>query len=227
MNINNEPPLSSFSRTLVLGPVLLNFVNNGYFGRRLNNDNKIYEYDLIEYLPLLKNGYALRASITMLIRIYTRINGLNDNIDKKIYTDSLMHYIFAGPIPALFYLYQPIPNFRLKILMENAIDRNLIQKPLNTYEVISRLYPTFNPEHHEYNYLRYYVLLNSYLREDIENDPNFQEVIDFIDDENILKRMIDEFEILRGVLLIINEFQYEGNVFNNNALKNITASTHY
>ena len=94
-------------------------------------------YYLIDSLPVLNQGYALKRSLVRLMQIYCLINlhaQIRDveRLFARIPPDSYMDHIFGGSKPAYYYLN---PNTSERIPMEYAIQKRLIYHPLNTYDV--------------------------------------------------------------------------------------------
>ena len=116
-------------------PERFGVVNPEYVIQQLRANNYPEVKYLINELPLLNRGYALRTSISTLIQIYIRIN-LHVNLG-IIDTDDYMNLIFGGEIPASYYRHQG--DDRFKIPMKEAVDQGLVDHPLNTYESLDIL----------------------------------------------------------------------------------------
>jgi hypothetical protein len=107
---------------------------------------------LIEQLPLLQDGYALEHTCIILGYIYILANRLQ-NI--TVASDDHMFECFGGRLPAKYIFYGGS-----RITMEQALDEGIIDRPLNTYEAISRTDWGFNPNSFKLDKLSAIVGLN-------------------------------------------------------------------
>lgn len=137
------------------------FVNNIqlnlYFGNTVVN--------LMHLFPVMKQGYALRNSLTLLFRLYTNLNGIVSG-GQIVVPDELMNISFNGTIPAYFHNQDRI------IPTKDAIQQGIIDKPLNTVQVIQLSNPQFNPNRFHPSFLQNIELLNFTRIRDIDNLQN-------------------------------------------------------
>jgi hypothetical protein len=85
---------------------------------------------LIDELPHLKKGYALKDSLRLLMNLYIDLNlktiwGIN-----KIAPDAYMNDFFGGTLPASYYIYTQ----DTKISIVEALQQGLINHAPNTYK---------------------------------------------------------------------------------------------
>ncbi len=195
-----------------LQPALLNFFQKA----QINLSDGNITINLMDYFPLLKQGYATKSVLQTMELIYARNNGLNIDAQNLV-SDQLMNESFGGNIPAHYFNYRD-PNGRIrKILMSEAVNSELIPNYLNTYQVLQSLYPPgtlhngkpvdFNPNHMKHYYLQHINALN------YEKVPQTLDQ-DFLDELNAEYELADEigrihYEIVRlikrGINLDIND----------------------
>lgn len=102
---------------------------------------------LMDLLTEVQRGFLLRNTCTMLFYIYAHASQLQDqNNAQNVHSDEVMDAAFGGEIPASFFSskIQGQKGKIQKVLMPQAIQAGLINRPLNTYEVISQSYPANN-----------------------------------------------------------------------------------
>lgn len=81
---------------------------------------------LMDSLPLLRQGYFLRNSGTILMQIYSRVNNLQDEENTtEMTSDNNMLDAFGGQIPATFFTYKDGVGNIKKITMKEAVDQGL------------------------------------------------------------------------------------------------------
>lgn len=85
-------------------------------------------------LPLARQGYFGENVLRMLLYVYTKRSGILQ--ENYVVSDDLMNFVFGGNIPCINYIVD-----RTVIPMRDAIDRGLVDGPLNTYQVLQKLYP--------------------------------------------------------------------------------------
>lgn len=155
---------------------------------------------LMDSLPLLRQGYSLRNSITMLMYIYTHTNQLQDPDDGTfIHPDSNMNEAFGGQIPATFFTYRDETGRLTKISVDEATRRGLLSYPLNTYEIIALSHPDFNHNRFKSFYFQNIAALNYYSPNNLADDPSLQPVFDAINSDEVRNQLLIEHEILKQV----------------------------
>jgi hypothetical protein len=141
--------------TMVAEGGLLDFLENAVL--------PVYSGDIIinvmDYLPMLKQGYFLMKTMRNVIFEYPRINHLID-AKNPIYMipDTLLVTAFGGSIPAVYY---HGPGAFPKISMQAVVERGLIPEYLNTFDVIKISDPNFDPTRFVVNHLDSMVNYNS------------------------------------------------------------------
>ena len=154
---------------------LLYFVNNA----KMNIIHCNEVINVLDLFPMLKSGHCQRATITTLLILYCKMNGLY--YKQMIRPDELMIEAFDKEIPSHFYID--------KKLMCEAVNENIISKQLNTFDIIKLiLAENFNHESFHAVYLTSVCYLNS----DQEN----------VEDE-IKTNLAYEFELLSEIHTII------------------------
>lgn len=173
-----------------LGDALQYFVKNAHINIYQGN----VAINLIDYLPLIKVGYANLSTMYLILLIYTKSNCLEDPTDKDfIIPDDLITKTFNSDISATFYDESGI--FGKKILMTEAVNTGLVIKSLNTFEMIQNNDPTFNPL--RFDALLKMVDLNIYTKKYIQNYE------DYSNDININAVMNNENDFCANILNII------------------------
>lgn len=129
-----------------LGPALTYFFNNA----EMNLYQGKISINLMDYFPILKQGYAKLSTVDNMIYNYVILNNLTDPTNENsIIPDNLFSKAFNGylsdRIPALYYLLSDGE----KIPMQDAVNRNLIDSYLkiNTFQVFK-----LNPEKYDIDY---------------------------------------------------------------------------
>jgi hypothetical protein len=101
--------------------------------------------NLLDYFPLLKQGYTLLPTLSDLMAVYRIKHKLSNR--GFIRQDALMLQAFNSDIPAYFYEYSNQSSCvaasfacpTTMIPMEDAIKRGIIPNPLNSFQVISKV----------------------------------------------------------------------------------------
>ncbi len=93
---------------------------------------------LIEQLELARGGLTTRNTIGMLLIIYAHVNKLQDPKNGQfIIADDHMKECFGGTVPAVWYRTKDENNEKGdRFFMGEAVKNNLIDRALNTFEVI-------------------------------------------------------------------------------------------
>lgn len=103
---------------------------------------------LMDSLQLAQNGYLLRNTVSNLMYTFYRQNGLAhpENGAFLRNDDPIMMEAFGGQVPAAFY--RTIINGKdIKMRMQRALDENLINAPMNTYDVVRGYQPQFDADY--------------------------------------------------------------------------------
>lgn len=178
-----------------VGDVLYNFINDNRakFG---SINGPAAGPNLIDNLIWGQNGYFYRFALTALIGIYALKNNLKDPHDPTyLIPDAYMHEYFGGNRAATFYLYRNQNNEVQRMLMGDAVNAGLIERPLNTFEVIQRVRPDFNPARFQFYYLQNVAAVNyltlPYLEQHL-NFPGYQEIYTNLTSANVLELLRQE-----------------------------------
>ena len=156
---------------------------------------------LMDSLPLIRQGYSLRNSITMLFYIYVYVNQLQNPQNAQLTrSDQVMRAAFDGQIPASFYSYRDENGRSTKITMNQAVTQGLISGPMNTYDVIRQTYPDFRSASFNTYYFQNIASLNYYSRANLLADPVLQPAAAFFDDPNIQAAMVREHQTIKDVI---------------------------
>ena len=170
--------------------------------------------DLMKFLPLLKEGYAIKHMLSYGMHAYLYTNHLVD-IDKYqfIRLDELFIKAFDSDIMATSYTY--IDNdgdLKGPIEMQLAIDTGLISRPMTTFQIIKAIYPhVFDEEYlkkiYALNYLdkRQWPMLKIYLQDNNFINQLFIEYALGIDIFILLKFITQSGRIIYTVKDIILE----------------------
>lgn len=178
------------------GPALLNFFSKA----TLNLYDGNVTINLMDFFPLLKQGYALRSILSTFNDNYTRAHNLQDpNNPRFIIPDALYNESFGGNISAGLFSYRDVGGKLTNIPMEEAVDSGLISNYLNTYQVMESLYPQgtinqsgqagdFNPQRFP---IYFYQTINSLNYTKIGVETLNQDVIDSLIEEELLSKEIN------------------------------------
>ncbi len=120
--------LRGINSPVQLGEALIYFYNHANI--MLGDEN------LLDNLPMLKKGLTLHQSLSYLFMMYCKKNWLLEG--QKVIPDRLMNQAFNN-IACDYY-----KDKESRILMTEAIEKGIIPKPLNTFEMILNNYPSFN-----------------------------------------------------------------------------------
>jgi len=211
--IGPDHKLSGMFSPIYLGEPLYNFFNStDKFGSIDPKDyltNK-YSAKLMELLPCVRSGIALTNSLTLLSYIYLKNNNLQEKENLKYsHFDDIMNEIFVN-MKAEFYT----DDNHGKILMTEAIEQQIINNPLSTQDVIRLKRPEFNQDNtaiktkdkeiiYKKCYPNYFIQLlisnNRYSQNDLIR-LNKADILNVLDDKNIQKQMIDEYNIIQETL---------------------------
>jgi hypothetical protein len=169
------------------GP-LAYFINNANFGKE-DPDNE-ESSNLVDLLPLARQGIALNNTFKTLFAMYLKVNALMRN--GKIEPNEVFDETFGGYIPCLYVQKQTgtkshtervtvgnkvYPNFKVVTPVFDIIynDDNL-----NTYQVLGGKFPNFDPENFDVSFLKDVIDLNLYYQGDIENTDSLRNLYDQI-----------------------------------------------
>lgn len=159
---------------------LLYFVNNAQMN--ISHNDKII--NILDFFPMLKQGYCLRNTLTTLMFSYCNINGLL--IDNNVKTDNLMNKAFNSDIPSHF-----IPGRKL---MTEAVNEGLVGYSLNTFNTVKMSRTEFNPELFPNSYFQTISVLNY--------DIYDLELIKLVKDKNFMNKLINEYRLFKEILKI-------------------------
>ena len=176
---------------------------------------------LMESLPLVKQGYALRNTITMLFYVYAHANDLQLEENRQLArSDHIMMEAFGGKIHAAYYSYKvkkpnprgkvPPPTRIVKMPMDDAVATGKIPRRLNTYEVIAKSYPPgtkdskdrdihFDPNRFYSFFYQNMAASNYNSKAILAADPSLAEIRDFLAREDVRAAMLDEHTIVKSV----------------------------
>jgi hypothetical protein len=131
---------------IYLGEPLFKFFNNtNKFGSidPIDRETNMFSTKLMDFLPCVKAGFASYNSITLLFYIYLKNNNLREKENSQFFHfDDFMDEIFIE-MKAEFYA----DANNNKIFMTEAIEREIINEPLSTQEVIRLKRPEFNKDY--------------------------------------------------------------------------------
>ena len=147
--------------------------------------------NLMDDLPMAKNGYLLLNSVRLLMYIYTNANDMKSKEPKKgqiNIPDNLFNEIF-GKLPALYYdePNESNKNKNNKVLMDNS------GHEMTTYDVISNKIPKFNRNEIANYFLNSLVSLNVYTNDDLSDKDS-----KFLSNENNRAKLLREYEIIES-----------------------------
>lgn len=167
---------------------------------------------LMDSLPRVAEGYLLRNTSTMLFYIYAHAQGLQDpNNAQFARSDAVMDQAFGGQIPAAFYSFRGADGKIQKVTMAEAVAQGAIPAPgLNTYQVISALYPVgtknskgeeagFNPARFNTYYFQNIAAANYYSKAALAANPALGQVAAALQGDALRAEMLNEHNIVKGV----------------------------
>jgi hypothetical protein len=166
---------------------------------------------LMGSLPMVAQGYLLRNTSTMLFYIYAHAQQLQDqNNAQYARSDAVMTQAFGGAIPAAFYSYAGADGKIAKVTMAQAVQAGLITAGMNTYQVISALYPPgtrnqkgedvgFRPDRFNTYYFQNIAAANYYSKAALAADATLGDVAAALQRDDIRAAMLNEHNIVKGV----------------------------
>lgn len=153
---------------------------------------------LMDVLPMVKEGYLLRNTITMLFFIYAHTNQLQaaDNA-QFVRSDEHMTESFGGQIPATFFTYKGVDGKSVKVQMAQAVASGLIPQAYNTYQVVQANYPSFDPGRFPTYFYQNIAAANYYTKTALAADPALAEVTAALQQDDVRSRMLQEHNIIK------------------------------
>jgi hypothetical protein len=195
------------------GDALRDFLQNGAanFGHVDPDDGA--SQALMDFLPMAKEGYFLRNTITMMFYIYAHAQNLQ-NSDNAQFTrsDDVMSHAFGGNIPAAFFSSRDTQGKPVKMLMTDYIQQG--GQAYNTYDIIRSQYPEgtikvgkdgkqkdigFYANRFSTYYFQNIAALNYYPKAILESDANFQAQKDYLNQDTVRQAMLDEHALVKQV----------------------------
>ena len=146
---------------LIPNDAILVFLQNGYFGPGENSEN------IIDELPYLSAGHMDFTELMTLFRFYAYYNNLYTN--NRVIPDDFINYCFGGPYPAFYYVIMNREGRIEKLEMTTALELGLIDRPLNTYEMLPALVNEFTGEFLDIATMTQIIKLNS-VEQDIDEN---------------------------------------------------------
>lgn len=183
---------------------------------------------LMDQLPMVKQGYLLRNTVTLLFYIYAHARALQKAENAQFaQSDDLMNQVFGGTIPAAYYSWKvntgktkvkkvkaldgtvseitvPALDGR-KMPMDDAVAQGAIAAPLNTYDVIRVSYPDFNPAEFNTYFYQNIAAANYYSRTALAANPRFAQVAEALARDDIRQAMLAEHNLIHGVSALWHE----------------------
>lgn len=175
----------------VLGDALLNFFNKA----KIIFNVEGVDVNIMDFFPLLKSGYAKRIALAWLMNLYVEFNLSRGHITNNVLPDDLFVESFDGVIPALFYIPPQSKQLDNPIPMQYAIEKRMISRPMNTFEVLAGRYGRFSANGFPDEFLRQCVSLNTY-------EPNnmTEEIVAAISEPQVIVGMEAEYILLHSLL---------------------------
>ena len=158
--------LKGFYKPVKLSEALIYFVNHGRMN--IQHGNQIINF--IDFLPMLKQGYALNNTISLLMHSYIRINKLRHGTIFKL--DDNMNKAF-NDMPAQYFITGPYQKW----LMNDAVNQGLLPKVSNTFECVQLRYNQFNIEEIKLLYIEMIKVFNITLLNNIGEDTEFAKAL--------------------------------------------------
>ena len=187
-------PVSILNATVQLGPALVYFLHNA----EINLYSEGVPINLLDLFPMAKNGYALRDLFAELFYLYAYVNS---PISTSMYkSDNLIMESMGGNIPSLYYQHVGNNN-RENILMNEAINAGLIDRPMNTFEVIELTHPQFNRSLFESYFSLNMSAVNSIPLKEIPGSELFSS------DPEFTKTLLKENALMRDISELLRRFQ--------------------
>lgn len=192
-----------------LGNSLLYFFN--HIDMRIWQGN--IPINLMDYFPHLKQGYALRNTLTLMMYSYINLRSLQDmNVKGYVKPDSIFNKSFNDDIPADFYTYRNENGTFTKILMQKAVNKGLIVTQMNTFQMIKTNKPMFNAEMFNTYFIQNIYSINVY---SAPNVPEFQTLFNNADFAN---EVINECKLANDIFELTNTIKFKENTRTNNPL---------
>lgn len=149
--------------------------------------------NLMDYFPMLQQGYALQETAEVLFNVYLLMHNLMDvstTGNTFLNPDDLIFKAFDSDIPAAYY----IDNNDDKFDMRQGITNKFIQIYLNTFQAlnISRGAPEFYQDEIQVDPTVHYIIdLN------VWDSDEFPDLDTYVRDEDFTKVLIDEYMIAK------------------------------
>lgn len=175
---------------------------------------------LMDQLSLVKQGFMLRNTTTMLFYIYAHYNNLQSPENAQFTSaDDVMLKAFGGDVPAGYVSYLTDPSQRIdpnvkrtkeekavkpvKKVMADAVAEGLLEQQLNTFDSIRLVYD-FNPESFKTYFYQNIAAANYYSRANMV-DASFlsredgEKVSGYLSDEDARQQMLIEHNLVKDV----------------------------
>jgi len=193
-----------------LGEPLKYFVNNAQMNILHCNDT----INLLDNISLLKQGYTLKNTLSLLMMGYSKINKLRQGqLNQSFNTsDKIMIDAFGSNIPAQYFKCKQ----NGKILMTEAVNIGSIPNMLNTFDTIKVNHPNFDFEKFPNAFFSHVLVLNM-----IKADT---QLVDLIQNKDFTDKLIYEYRLI----IEINEILNRNNTFElTDLLKTSVLHKHY
>ena len=158
---------------------------------------------LMTKLRMVREGYLLRNTSTLLFYIYAHAQDLQDAANGQyVRSDAVMTEAFGGDIPATFYP-ATVDGKNSKVTMATAVDKALIPGPVNTYSIVAignagKLpKDQFNPAHFKNYYFQNLAALNYYSKTSLAADPALAPAVENMRNEQVMAAMLEEHNIAK------------------------------
>lgn len=180
-----------------VGEALRTFFTEANFGTTADKT------PLVDQLGLVKGGYMLRNTITMLFYIHAYADSLQDPANAQLtHSSAAMRRAFDNKdIPAEFYTQKEKQvDGRIKttkIRMVDAVAQGIPQ--MSTYDVIRASNPTFDPDHFKTYFFQNIASVNYHSIPDLRRDPDLTEAATFLEKEDVRAQMLAEHQLVKQV----------------------------
>ena len=155
---------------------------------------------LMDSLPMVRQGYLLRNTSTMLFYIYAHANQLQDAANAQFArSDDVMTQAFGGQIPAAFYSYKGDDGKTVKVPMAQAVASGAIGAPMNTYQVIQVSRPDFNPARFNTYFYQNIAAANYYSKAALGADANLAPAAQALLQADVRAAMLNEHNTVKAV----------------------------
>lgn len=193
---------SSFANVyapVYVGDALKVFFNEGGFGPLEPGTEA--RTRLIDSLSLVKEGYMLRNTITMLFYIHNYSEDLEDPSNAQFTRSSpAMMKAFGGKIPADFYTFkEKAENGKarsVKIRMTDPAAQDV--SSMNTYDVIKVSKPDFEPNHFNTYFYQSIASLSYYSIANLLKDPELAGAATFLKQDDVRAQMLAEHQLVKA-----------------------------